>query len=138
MSAKAAAAQAASFEKGSTQAEGVASGTWTIGAEAANVRLITLQLKDANGAPMKEKKTVRVHVWSTVGRTALATGGSTGIEVDTGSVLIATHTAKLVLEYLSDANGLLSIKWTDIGTESVALEAICDGVSILSAAFANT
>lgn len=115
----------------------VASGTWTIGAEATNVRAITLQLKDGNGAPLTQKRIVRLVVFSTTGKTALATGGSTGIAADTGSLIIATHTAKLVFEILTDATGLLSLTWTDTGTESVVLQAEIDGIVVDSAAFAN-
>lgn len=115
----------------------VASGVWTVSAEAANVRQVDLQLLDGNGAPLKQKRIVRVVVFSTPAKTALATGGSTGLAADTGTLIIATHTAKLVFEILTDANGLMSLTWTDTGTESVVVQAEIDGIVIDTAAFAN-
>lgn len=122
------------------EGEKVASMSYTISAEGtpgANQRSIQIQLLDGNGAPVAGKRRVRVHVWATTAQAALATGGSTGLAVASGTVLIATITAKLVLEFLCNANGLVNLTWTDTGTESVCLEAECDGIRALSAAFAN-
>lgn len=129
---------AADFDRKDALAQEPLTGTWTIGAENANVRTITFQILDANGAPVKRKQLVKLNVWATTGQAALATGGSTGIAAGSGSVLVATHTAKLVFEFLTDANGLLTLTWTDTGTESVCLEIIYGAMkSTLSAAFAN-
>lgn len=116
----------------------VASGTWTVGAENTNVRALTLQLLDGNGAPLTQKRVVWITVFSTTAKTALATGGSTGLAADTGTLLIKAHTAKLLFTFLTSATGLLSLTWTDTGTESVCVQAEIDGVVIDTAAFANT
>lgn len=109
-----------------------------VGAENANVRTVVGQILDANGAPTVGKKRVAVRVWASAAQAALATGGSTGIAVATGTILIATHTAKLVFEVLSSSDGIVNLTWTDTGTESVAVEMQVGEVYAITAAFANT
>lgn len=110
----------------------------TVGDENANVRTVVGQILDANGAPALGKRTVRVTVWASAAQAALATGGSTGMAVASGTILVATHTAKLVIDVLCNAYGKVNMTWTDTGTESVAVSMECAGVSGITAAFANT
>lgn len=114
-----------------------ASITITVGDESTNVRTVVGQIVDHNGAPCSGKRIVRLTVYASTAQAALATGGSTGLAVASGTILLATHTAKLVIDVLSDANGKVNLTWTDTGTESVAVSMSADGAYGLSAAFAN-
>ncbi len=95
---------------------------FTIGAEAADVRDIAVQLKDAYGTNIAEAQLVHVLVLADAAAAALATtGGSTGIAVDTNGILLATDLAKKAFRFLTNGSGLLDLKWTDTGTEAVYL-----------------
>lgn len=113
--------------------------TITVAAEDTNVRAITIQLKDANGNDLDEAAQVRLTVFTNATRQALATGGSTGIAIGTDGTILATHTAKLVFDIMSEADGDIDLTWTDIGTESVVLGLLLpNGNWVMSEAFANT
>lgn len=128
----------ASFDMKDGQAKGVSSISIAVGAESADVRTVVGQLLDANGGPVRIKKIVRVVVWTTAGQTVLATtGGSTGLAVASGTVLVLAATAKKVFDFLSSAEGVVNLTWTDNVTESVAVSMHVDGVSAITAAFAN-
>lgn len=110
----------------------------TVGAEAANVRAITIQLKDANGNDIDYVETVMVVVYDSAARTGFATGGTTGIEIGTDGALLAL-VAKKVFLATSESDGDIDLKWTDTGTESVAVAVyLPNGRCVTTAAFANT
>lgn len=113
--------------------------TITVGAEVTNVRAITIQLLDANGADIDYVETVDLYVFADATRTAIATtGGSTGIEIDTDGAILDTVLAKLHFVLSSEADGDIDLTWTDIGTESVALGVrLPNGRFVMTAAFAN-
>lgn len=138
MSANATGALLASFDGKSRQAEGVASITVTVGDENADVRTVVGQLFDANGAHAQGKRIVEVVVWASAAQAALATtGGSTGLAVASGTILVAAITAKKVFRFLSDSDGKVNLTWTDTATETVAVSMHCDGKNTVTAAFAN-
>lgn len=115
-----------------------ASVTFTIGDESTNVRTITAQLKDAAGNALAERATVEVHVCSDSTGTTLATGGSTGIAASTNTYLAAIL-AKKVFTVTSSAAGLITLTWTDTGTEAVYLVVVFpNGKRSVSAVIANT
>lgn len=111
----------------------------TVGDESANVRAITIQLKDANGADIDYVETVDILVFSSAAMTAFATtGGSTGIAIGTDGALL-TVVAKKHFIATSEADGDIDLTWTDTGTESVAVGVrLPNGRVVVSAAFANT
>lgn len=98
-----------------------ASVSFTIGDEDTNVRIITAQLKDAAGNVLTERATVEVHVCADAAGAGLAsTGGSTGIAASTNTQVTAIL-AKKVFSITSSAAGLITLTWTDTGTEAVYL-----------------
>jgi hypothetical protein len=98
-----------------------ASVTYTIGDENADVRIITIQLKDAAGVALAERATVELHVCGDTAGAALATtGGSTGIAASTNTYVTAIL-AKKVFKVTSSAAGLITVTWTDTATEAVYL-----------------
>lgn len=92
--------------------------TVTVGDESTNVRAITIQLKDANGADIDYVETVEIIVFLNAARTAfVVTGGSTGIAIGTDGALLAL-VAKKVFLATSEADGDIDLTWTDTGTEA--------------------
>ena len=95
--------------------------TITVGAEAANVRAITIQLLDANGNDIDYVEEVDLVLFLTADRLAyVVTGGSTGIEIGTDGAL-QTILAKKVFRATSEADGDIDLTWTDTGTEAAFL-----------------
>lgn len=110
---------------------------FTIGDEAANVRIILVQLKDAFGKNITEATIYDLFVLAGASD-ALATGGSTGIADGGVGSILKTETAKQHFICLSDATGLSDFDWTDTGTESVRLAVkLPNGNLVISDAFAN-
>lgn len=106
--------------------------------ETTNVRTITIQLQDINGADIDYVETVKVVMYSDATRTAFATGGSTGIAIGTDGALLAL-VAKKVFLVTSESDGDIDLTWTDTGTESVSLALyLPNGNVVTTAAFANT
>ena len=112
--------------------------TITIGAEATNVRAITIQLLDAYGNDVAEVTPFEIHVFSTAAGIAYATGGSTGVAIGTDGAALAI-VAKLIFACTSETDGDWDGTWTDTGTESVAIAVkLPNGNMVISDAFANT
>lgn len=113
--------------------------TITVGAEAADVRAITIQFQGGPGHDLNYRITVPVVVLADANGDAFATtGGSTGIAIGTDGALIAL-VAKKVFLAISEADGDLDLTWTDTGTEVAYLGLVMpDGRLILSAALTNT
>lgn len=111
----------------------------TIGAEAANVRTITIQLKDSAGRDIDYVENFEIHVFTDATMTAYATtGGSTGVAIGTDGALLAL-VAKKVFVATSEADGDWDGTWTDTGTEQVAVGVrLPNGRMVISSAFANT
>lgn len=91
--------------------------TVTVSDESANVRTITIQLKDANGNDIDYVEEVDIVLFTTAARTAyVVTGGSTGIAIGTDGAL-STIVAKKVFRATSESDGDIDLTWTDTGTE---------------------
>jgi hypothetical protein len=111
----------------------------TVGAENANVRTITIQLKDANGADITERTIVKAYVMADAnGDAFVTTGGSTGIAIGTDGALLAV-VAKKEFTLISEADGDIDLTWTDTGTEAAFLHLVLPtGRRIVSSALTNT
>lgn len=114
--------------------------TITVGAEDTNVRAITIQLKDANGADVAARTVVDVYVLADANGDAIATtGGSTGIAIGTDGAILATVVAKKHFRVISEADGDIDLTWTDTGTEVAYLAVVLPtGRMVISAALTNT
>lgn len=112
--------------------------TITVGAEATNVRAITIQLKDINGNDIDYVETVELIVFADSTMTAFAsTGGSTGIAIGTDGALLAVVAKKYFLA-TSEADGDIDLTWTDTGTEAAYLGVrLPNGRVVLSDALTN-
>lgn len=113
--------------------------TIVVGAENANVRAITVQLKDGDGVDLAHRAAVLIAVLLDAdGDAFVVTGGSTGIAIGTDGALLAIVAKKLFLA-ISEADGDIDLTWTDTGTEAAYLAVIRpDGRIIASAALTNT
>jgi hypothetical protein len=113
--------------------------TVTVAAENANVRAITIALKDIFGAAINYVETVEIIVFGAADMLSFATtGGSTGIAIGTNGALL-TIVAKKLFRATSEADGTIDLTWTDTGTESVAVGVrLPNGRVVVSSAFANT
>jgi hypothetical protein len=105
----------------------------TVGDESANVRAITIQLKDALGNDVNEVTSFWVAVFlNSAGTAFAATGGSTGIAIGTDGALLAVVAKKLFLA-TSEADGDCDLTWTDTGTEAAYIGVILpNGRTIIS------
>lgn len=111
----------------------------TIGAEDANVRAITVQLKDAAGNALTASAVFRLIVFTTAAMTALSSGGSTGVAIGANGLILFTEVAKKVFLVKSDDTGLWTGTYTDTGTDAAFLAvALPDGRLIVSSAMTNT
>lgn len=112
--------------------------TIAVGAEANDVRPITIQLLDANGLDINYVETVEIIVFASAAMTAFATtGGSTGLAIGTDGALLAV-VAKKLFRATSEADGDIDLTWTDTATEPVAIGVrLPNGRVVVSEAFAN-
>lgn len=115
-----------------------ADATITVGAEAADARAITIQLKDAAGNDIDYVETVELIMFLNAERTAfVVTGGSTGIAIGTDGALLAVVAKKYFLA-TSEADGDIDLTWTDTGTEAAYLGLrLPNGRIIMSSALTN-
>ncbi len=112
--------------------------TITVGAEAANVRAITIQLIDAHGKDIAYVEEVELVLFLTADRLSyVVTGGSTGIAIGTDGAL-STIVAKKVFRATSEADGDIDLTWTDTGTEAAFLGVrLPNGRYVMSDALTN-
>ena len=113
--------------------------TITVGAEVANVRAITIQLKNGDGIAIARAAVVRLIVFTTAAAVALSTGGTTGLAIGANGLIVNTEVAKKSFLVKSDDTGLITMTYTDTGTDAAFLGVqLPDGRLIMSAAMTNT
>ncbi len=113
--------------------------TITVGAEDTNVRAITIQLFNDEGAEVTSRRVVDILVLADAnGDAIITTGGSTGIAIGTDGAILATIVAKKVFRVISEADGDIDLTWTDTGTEVAYLAVVqSDGSLAISSALTN-
>lgn len=112
----------------------------TVADEDTDVRDISVQLLDADGDAIAEAAVVHLLVFADAAGAALATtGGSTGIALDADGLILATVVAKKVFLAKTDDAGLLTLTWTDTGTEAAYLGVVLpDGRIVIGATMTNS
>jgi hypothetical protein len=97
----------------------VADVDFTIGAEAANVINVALQLNDANGAAVAEAMNVQVFLSdNATGLDVTGTAPDGGIAIGTDGDIIGSLTANIALMLQSEADGDIDIDITESGTDT--------------------
>jgi hypothetical protein len=111
-----------------------------VGDEVANVRAITIQLRDAYGKDIDYQEIVDIFVVGAANLNAIiTTGGSTGIAIGTDGAILETRVAKKIFQVASEADGDIDLTWTDTGTEAAFLAVrLPNGRVIFSSALTNT
>lgn len=95
--------------------------TGTIGAESANARAISLQVRDRHNDPINYIADIEVLVsLDAAGTDFAATGGSTGIAIGASGKLLAII-AKKIFRCKTTTAGVLALTYTDTGTEACHL-----------------
>lgn len=95
--------------------------TIAVGAEASDARAITIQLLDVDGQAIDFREVVDIIVLLDAnGSNFVATGGSTGIAQGASGKLL-TIVAKKLFKAISTAAGVITLTWTDTGTEAAYL-----------------
>ena len=114
--------------------------TITVGAEATNVRAITIQLTDSEGNDIAYQEVVDVFVTLGANLNAIVTtGGSTGIAIGTDGAILSTVVAKKHFIVASESDGDIDLTWTDTGTEAAYLAVrLPTGRVVFSDALTNT
>lgn len=110
----------------------------TVGAEASDVRAITIQLKDIHGNAIDYAETVDIIMLLNATPTDfVATGGSTGIAIGASGKL-QTIVAKKRFTAMSTTAGVIALTWTDTGTEAAFLGLVLPtGRMIISSTLQN-
>ncbi|RWG25800.1 hypothetical protein [Mesorhizobium sp.] len=110
----------------------------TVGAEASDVRAITITLKDVHGNAIDYAETVDIVMLLNSGGTDfVATGGSTGIAIGASGKLL-TIIAKKVFKAISTTSGVIALTWTDTGTEAAFLGLyLPNGTRVISSTLQN-
>jgi hypothetical protein len=110
----------------------------SVGAEVADVRAITITLKDAHGNAIDYAETVDIVMLLNSGGTDfVATGGSTGIAIGASGKLLAI-VAKKVFKAISTTSGVIALTWTDTGTEAAFLGLyLPNGTRVISSTLQN-
>lgn len=116
----------------------VADATITVGAEASDVRAITIQLKNGYGRNINFAAEVDVAVLlNAAGTDYAATGGSTGIAIGASGKL-QQIIAKKRFKARSTTAGVIALTWTDTGTEAAYLGVMLpNGKQVVSSALTN-
>lgn len=91
---------------------------FTVGAEAANIIRVSVQLKDVSGANLAVPYIVRAWLSDTSGGPVTATTPSGGTVVGTAGVIVDSHQADKHLIIASDASGLLNLDITEAGSQT--------------------
>ncbi|AOF94195.1 hypothetical protein [Sinorhizobium sp. RAC02] len=107
----------------------VADASIVVGAEATNVRAVTIQLKDGQGRDLAMRASVDIALFADAnGDAFVATGGSTGIAIGTDGALLPI-VAKKLFKAVSEEDGDIDLTWTDTGTEAAYPR--CGGLCLL-------
>lgn len=116
----------------------VAGAAITVGAENANVRAITVQLKGGLGRNLARAAEVELLVLlNAAGNDFVATGGSTGLAIGAQGKLL-TVVAKKLFRAISNGSGVITLTWTDTGTEAAYLGVkLPNGKLVVSAPLTN-
>lgn len=125
--------------RGKFQAHVAADCSISVGAEIADARIITIQLKDMQGNNITYAEQIELTMLLNAGGLDfVVTGGTTGIAQSTAGKILAI-VAKKIFRAITDITGKLVVTYTDTGTEVGFLGVrLPSGVVFVSTALTNT
>ncbi len=109
--------------------------TFTLGAEIGDARIVTIQLKDLNGANLAAKAKATVWVSDTAGGAPSAAAPDGGSAISAGT-LLKEHTAEVLLDAISTAAGVIGLTITESTAKSFFVNVAVGNVVVSSAAVA--
>ena len=104
----------------------------TVGAEAADVINVALQVVDGKGMDLAQQLALFAWLSDTAGAAVTATAPSAGTAIGTDGVIIVEHTAETILELLTDADGQLDLDIGEAGADTWYLNVRLPGGAIVS------
>ena len=108
---------------------------FTVGAEAADVINVALQIQDAAGADLAEAKAFLAWLSDTAGVEPTTTAPSVGTTIGTDGELLYEPLADIVLELLTDTDGVLDLDIEEAAVDTWFLNVrLADGSVVSSAA----
>lgn len=105
---------------------------FTVGAEAADVINVALQVVDGNGDDVEEAYSFLAWLSDTAGAAPTTTAPSGGVAIGTDGVILIEHTAEILFELLSEADGDIDLDITEIGVDTWFLNVRLPDGSIVS------
>jgi hypothetical protein len=105
---------------------------FTVGAEAADVINVALQVVDGDGRALALQLALLAWLSDTAGAALTATAPSAGTAIGTDGVIIVEHTAETLLELLTDADGVLDLDIGEAGADTWYLNVRLPGGAIVS------
>jgi hypothetical protein len=106
----------------------------TVGGEAADVINVALQVVDAEGVALAQQLALFAWLSDTAGAAATAAAPSAGTAIGTDGVIIVEHTAEIIFELLTDADGVLDLDIEEAGVDTWYLNVRLPGGSVVSSA----
>jgi hypothetical protein len=110
--------------------------TFTVGAEAANVITVTVQLTGPEGLPIAQRVAVRAYLSGVAtGADIVGTAPTGGVAIGANGKILASMVTNKMLEVVTDAAGLVALALTDTGTPTFYLVVVLpDGTLAISGA----
>jgi hypothetical protein len=105
---------------------------FTVGAEAAQVINVALQVVDAQGIALAQQLTLLAWLSDTAGAALTGTAPDGGAVIGTDGVIIVEHTAATLFELLTDADGAVDLDLTESGVDTWYLNVRLPGGAIVS------
>lgn len=104
----------------------------TVAAEGGDVINVSVQVKDGSNVDLAQQLSFFAWLSDTAGAAATATAPSAGVAVGTDGVIIVEHTAEIVFELLTDADGLIDLDIGEAGVDTWFLNVRLAGGTVVS------
>ncbi len=105
-----------------------------VGVEVPNVINVTLQAVDGQGVALAQQLSFLAWLSDTAGAAATAAAPSVGTSIGTNGVIIIEHTAEILFELLTDADGALDLDIEEAAADTWFLNVRLPGGAIVSSA----
>ena len=104
----------------------------TVGTQAGDVINVALQVVDGQGMALAQQLSFLAWLSDTAGAAVTGTAPSVGTAIGTDGVIIVEHTAEILFELLTDADGVLDLDIEEAGADTWYLNVRLPGGAIVS------